>query len=154
MRHPPEISFSLQSKYLILYLAAMICALWMRSEPTLTLACLAAGPIFVLFSRSFDSNIACHRKKLNLKGENLSEIIAELPESEQKRFKNTFTQLKVSFDEVKTLNAKCQELIEERLYSLDKAIKEIDRSTGSSYGKGGDDSKRTGDSPHILSKSV
>ncbi|MFA6931700.1 MAG: hypothetical protein WCT05_15355, partial [Lentisphaeria bacterium] len=51
MRNPPEISFSLQSKYLIVYLAAMTCALWMRSEPTLTLACLAAGPIFVLFSR-------------------------------------------------------------------------------------------------------
>ncbi len=51
MRNPPEIPFSLQSKFLLLYLAAIVCALWMRSDPNLAFACLAAGPVFLLLSR-------------------------------------------------------------------------------------------------------
>ncbi len=51
MRNPPEIPFSLQIKFLIVYLAAIVCALWMRSDPNLTFACLAAGPFFLLLSR-------------------------------------------------------------------------------------------------------
>lgn len=51
MRASPEISFSLQFKFLLLYLASMLCALWMHGEPNLTFACLAAGPVFMLLSR-------------------------------------------------------------------------------------------------------
>lgn len=110
--------------------------------------------VFVLLSKSFDANVASYRQKLGLKGQQLSDIITELPVEEQGRFQSIFKQLKASLNEVKTLNLKCQDLIEERLYSLDKAIKELDRSTGASYGKQGDDSKRPGDPPHLFSKSV
>ncbi|MDY0175280.1 MAG: transglutaminase-like domain-containing protein [Lentisphaeria bacterium] len=51
MRTSPEISFLLQLKFLALYLASMLCALWMHGEPNLTFACLAAGPVFMLLSR-------------------------------------------------------------------------------------------------------
>lgn len=51
MRNPPEIPFLLQLKYLTVYIAALLCALWMRFDPTFTFACLLAGPLFVLLSR-------------------------------------------------------------------------------------------------------
>lgn len=110
--------------------------------------------VFVLLSKSFDANVASYRQKLGLSGEKLSDIIGELPVEEQARFQSTFQRLKAALDEVKTLNLKCQDLIEERLYSLDKAIKELDRSAGATYSKQGDDAKRSGDHPHLLSKSI
>ena len=110
--------------------------------------------VFVLLSKSFDANVASYRQKLGLKGQQLSDIIAELPVEEQGRFQSIFEQLKTSLDEVKALNLKCQDLTEERLYSLDKAIKELDRSAGTSYGKQAGDPKRPGDPPHLFSKSV
>jgi len=110
--------------------------------------------VFVLFSKSFDTRLAFYRQQLGLKGEKLSELIEELPVEEQARFRSTYQRLKTALEEVKTLNLKCQELIEERLYSLDKAIKELDPSAVSTYGKQGDDDKRPGDHPHLLSKSI
>lgn len=110
--------------------------------------------VFVLLSKSFDTNVAAYRDKLGLKGEKLSDIIQELPSGEQGRFRSTFARLKAALDEVKALNLKCQGLIEERLYSLDKAIKNIDHSAGTTYGKQGDDPKRPGDPPRLFTKSV
>lgn len=51
MRHSPEISWSLQSKYLIIFIAAVVCAFWMRFEPNFTFACMGAGVFFFLLSR-------------------------------------------------------------------------------------------------------
>lgn len=110
--------------------------------------------VFVLFSKSFDTRLASYRQQLGLKGEKLSELIEELPVEEQARFRSTYQRLKTALEEVKTLNLKCQELIEERLYSLDKAIKELDPSAAATYSKQGDDAKRPGDHPHLLSKSI
>ena len=39
--------------------------------------------VFVLLSKSFDANVASYRQKLGLKGQQLSDIITELPVEEQ-----------------------------------------------------------------------
>lgn len=110
--------------------------------------------VYVLLSKGFDNNIKSHRDKLSLSGEKLSDIIEELPEAEKQRFKDVFVRLKSSLDEVKTLNTKCQGLIEERLYTLDKAIKELDASAGATYGKAGSAGKPPGDTTRLFTKSV
>ncbi len=51
MRYPPEISWSLQGKYLIVFIAAVVCAFWMRFEANFTFACLGAGVLFFFLSR-------------------------------------------------------------------------------------------------------
>lgn len=93
--------------------------------------------VFVLVSKGFDSNIQSYREKLSLTGDSLSAVIEELPPEEQNRFRSLAKELRMKLDEVKGLNHKCQSMIEERLYSLDKAIKELDKSDTTAYGKAG-----------------
>lgn len=110
---------------------------------------------FVLFTRSFDKNVESFRNQLGFTGQRLSEVIEELPEEEQPRFRVILQKLTTALDEAKALNLKCQDLTQERLYSLDKAIKELDHTPGSSYGKPGGDSKRPGDPPpQLFTKSI
>ncbi len=114
--------------------------------------------VFILFTKSFEGRVAGFRQQLGIQSEKLSEIIGELPPGQQPRFGGTFKRLTAALDEVKALNQKCQELTQERLYTLDKAIRELDKSAGTAYGKTGADTAaqkpRPGDSPHMFTKSV
>lgn len=112
---------------------------------------------FVLLSKSFDSHIANYREKFALKGEKLGDLVEELPEAEQPRFRDIAARLKAALDEVKALNEKCQGLIEERLYSLDKAINELDHSRNVTYGdnaKSGQQPAKPSDSPTLINKKI
>ena len=106
---------------------------------------------YILISNGFDKSIDEFRDMLGLDARKLGDMIEELPQDERPRFRETYRTLKVSLDEVKALNEKCQVLIEERLYSLDKAIKEIDRAAGASYGEEG---KRNTNQTSLMNQSV
>lgn len=110
--------------------------------------------VFVLLSRGFDSNIQSYRDKLSLKGDSLSAVIKEMPAEHQPKFQSLFVKLKSRLDEVKQLNEKCQSLIEERIYNLDRSIHQLDKSSTISYGKPGTTKPAIGSDAHILKKSI
>lgn len=98
--------------------------------------------VYVLLSKGFDSNINMYREKLNLTGPTLSAVIDELPPLEQTPFRQLLQRLQITLAQVKNLNEKCQSMIEEKLYSLDKSIKSLDHSDSHIYQKpGSEDSK-------------
>lgn len=109
--------------------------------------------VFVLVSKGFDTNIKTYREKLSLRGDTLGAVIDELPDSERERFRTLFKQLQAVLEEVRSLNESCQKLIEERLYSIDKAIKELDKTDGRpGYGKNA--TATPAQDLHMLSKSI
>lgn len=109
--------------------------------------------VYVLLSRGFESNIQSYRDKLSLAGSTLGTMITEMSELERNRFEQLHQRLKSTLDEVKGLNDKCQSVIEERLYSLDKSIKKMDKSAGSSYHKVGENGG-SASSPQMFTKSI
>lgn len=110
--------------------------------------------VYVLLSKGFDANLQTHRDKLGLRGDTLLEVIGELPEENRDDFHRLYKQLKATLDGVRGINQKCQSLIEQRLYSLDRSIKELDHSDNSTYQKTGN--TQNGPSPHagFLSKKI
>lgn len=109
--------------------------------------------VYVLISKSFDSHVQSYRDKLSLSGGSLSDVIEELPEDQKPRYREVFVKLKAKLEEVKILNEKCQLLIEERLYSIEKSIRHLDKSSAAVYGKPGAKQTPPAD-PHILKTSV
>lgn len=109
--------------------------------------------VFVLLARGFDTNLQLYREKLNLKGENLSSVIMELPVEYKPDFQIVFASLKSKLDEVRLLNEKCQSLIEERIYCLERSINQLDRSNTTNYGKTGA-AKPSADGRRMLQKSI
>lgn len=110
--------------------------------------------VFILLSKSFETHIQQFREQLGLQGERLSQVIPELPAQEQPRFRELFARLETATAQVKALNLKCQDLIEERLYSLDKAIKELDKGARATYQQTGGDKAHPEQPPHLFNKSV
>lgn len=111
--------------------------------------------VYVLLSKGFDSNIRVHRDKLSLQGDTLSEVIEELPGENRARFRQQFERLRTTLDTVKGLNEKCQTLIEERLYSLDKSIKHLEKTDGTPYKQPGSPKPSPEDGgPRLFTKSV
>jgi hypothetical protein len=110
--------------------------------------------VYVLLSRGFEGNLRMHRKNLGLTGEKLTEIIDELPDENRPRFELQLRRLRAALDSVKGLNEQCQQMIENRLYSLDKSIKALDKSENTNYKKS-DTSKQAGDAgPRLFTKSI
>lgn len=110
--------------------------------------------VYVLLSRGFEGNLRSHREKLGVRGDTLSEIIEELPGEEQARFRQQMKRLKATLDNVKGLNERCQTLIETRLYTIDKSIRELDKSVGSTYKKDTTPKPPQDGGPHLFTKSV
>lgn len=110
--------------------------------------------VFVLISRGFDSSIQSYREKLSLKGDSLSAVIEEMPSEYQPKFQGLFANLKSRLDEVKQLNERCQSLIEERIYTLERSIHQLDKSNTVSYGKPGAAKPTAGADAHMLHKSI
>ncbi|MCL2579651.1 MAG: flagellar protein FlgN [Oscillospiraceae bacterium] len=106
--------------------------------------------VYVLQSKGFERNIQVYKDQLRLSGQTLSQVIDELPEEERHRFGDVFRRLSVSLEKVKGLNDKCQDLSHNRLHAIDKAIKEIDRSSNKGYG----DNKNPDDTPKMMNKSI
>lgn len=110
--------------------------------------------VFVLLSRSFDSTIQSYREKLSLKGDSLSAIIEELPPEEQPRFSSMLARLRAKLAEVKQLNERCQSLIEERIYTIERTVLQTDKTGTVAYGKSGSTAPKPKGDPRILTKSV
>jgi hypothetical protein len=110
--------------------------------------------VYVLLSRGFEGNLRTHRQNLGFQGETLSEVIGELPDDIRPRFELQQRRLKATLDSVRGLNDKCQQMIENRLYSIDKSIKELDKSENTSYKKN-DAMAQAGDTgPRLFTKSI
>ncbi len=112
--------------------------------------------VYVLLARGFDNNLRTYREKLALDGDSLSVVIPQMPEEQQARFESVFHRLKRRLDEVKSLNENCQGLIEERIYSLEKAIRGLDKSkAGTTYsGKAATPKPGQNSDPHFLHKQI
>ncbi|GHU81767.1 hypothetical protein FACS1894191_8700 [Clostridia bacterium] len=107
--------------------------------------------VFLLLSKGFDKNIADFREGLGFKGETLGEIAGEAPEEHIARFADIHSRLRMSLSEVKSLNGSCQQLMETKLYSIKKKLRELDKKNSSGYGP---DNKKKPPGSHIFSKSV
>lgn len=110
--------------------------------------------VYVLLSRGFENNIRAHRDKLGLAGGTLGEIIEELPQEERPRFQSQLGRFRATLESVRALNERCQSLIETRLYTIDKSIREIDKSEGVTYQKGEKPKPPAPDGPRFFTKSV
>lgn len=106
--------------------------------------------VYVLQSKGFEGNINTFRAQLGLEGDTLSQMIAQLPEEEQPRFEGIFGRLTVNLSIIKEINDKCQELAENRLHAIGKAIKDLDAASGTSYG----DIRNSDDAPKWMNKSI
>ena len=107
--------------------------------------------VFVLVSKSFDSNLKRFKQELSLSGDTLSQIVTELPPEERQRFRDLFERLKLSLEETKALNQKSQDLLDQYLHKINKSIKALDKNHGASYGKA---SESNGDRPRLFTQSV
>lgn len=110
--------------------------------------------VYVLLSKGFEANITLHRDALHFKGDTLSAVITELPVSEQERFTQVFHQLQLTLSQVKELNGKCQSMIEERLYDLDKSIKNLDKNAATTYAKPGEAAPAAGSGARVFTKAI
>jgi flagellar biosynthesis/type III secretory pathway chaperone len=112
--------------------------------------------VFVLLARGFDNNMNIYRQKLALAGDSLSAVIPQMPEEERARFTSLRARLKAKLDDVKAMNEKCQGLIEERIYSLERAIRSIDKTKKPNTYNSSATGPRPGMNadPHFLRKQV
>lgn len=92
---------------------------------------------FVLLSRGFEGNIKTHKERLGIQGDTLGDVIEHLPEERRGEFRTQHRHLRSVLEEVQVLNTKCQSMIQDRLYTLDKKIKELDKSGAAPYKKEG-----------------
>lgn len=106
---------------------------------------------FVLTSKGFDANIKRFREQLSLSGENLSEIIPNLPRSEQQRFLDLFRLLKSNLEECQALNDNCQGLLGDTLHKINRAL---DKTRGAKYGKAAEAASSASDRPQLFTKTV
>lgn len=101
--------------------------------------------VYVLQAKSFDANLASLRSRLGVSGDTLGEVIEELPETERPAFRALFHRLRGTLDTVQEMNGRCQKLLEERLSALDRSIRALDKSAGSTYRQtGADEGKAPG----------
>ena len=106
--------------------------------------------VYALKTKGFEGSINTFRQQLGLSGETLSEVIAELPDEERQRFEDVFGRLSAALEVVRGLNQKCQELTENRLHQIDKALKEVDKSKGTTYSE----IRNSDDAPKLMNKSI
>lgn len=109
---------------------------------------------YILKARGFDQNLQTHRDRLGLKGDNLAQVIEELPQEHRDSFRRLHKRLKTTLDEVQALNKKCQGEIEDRLYVLDRSIKELDKAENATYRQSGESNNAPGPGAGMFSKSV
>jgi len=76
--------------------------------------------VHVLKTRGFDQNLATFRSKTGYKGETLSELIAEMPEDEHRRFGELRDKLSRSLGYAKQVNDKCQRLAQVKVHGINR----------------------------------
>jgi len=85
--------------------------------------------IFIYQIKNFDEKVADYMKQLNLNGNNLSEVVKQLPQDEQKRFDGLLEQFREISREIQFYKEKCKTLLETKLYVVNKNIAQFERSS-------------------------
>ncbi len=78
--------------------------------------------IFLYQIKTFDQDVTAYMEKLGVSGENISEVIKQLPEEEQKRFEELLAEFKETAKEIKFYKDKCQTLLQTKLHTVNKSI--------------------------------
>lgn len=110
--------------------------------------------VYVLLSKGFDTSLQTHREKLGIGGDTLGDIIEQLPAENQESFRAAHKRLRVTLNEVKTLNEKCQSLLEGRLHDLDRSIKALDHSENATYQQSGSEKDKPAPESGFFSKTI
>ncbi|MBC3805013.1 hypothetical protein GH808_11280 [Acetobacterium fimetarium] len=99
---------------------------------------------FIYQIKNFDEKVADYMKKLNLSGNNLSEVIKQLPQDEQERFDGLLQQFRETSREMQFYKEKCKTLLETKLYVVNKNIAQFDlKSDKITYQEDGTETKKT-----------
>lgn len=76
----------------------------------------------LLQTRGFDSTVSSYLSRLDMKAVNLSEMIAQLPESQRLRFSEILGQFGLAIKEVDFYKEKCRLLLQSKLHIIDKTL--------------------------------
>jgi len=85
--------------------------------------------IFIYQIKNFDEKVADYMKQLNLNGNNLSEVVKQLPQDEQKRFDGLLEQFRETSREIQFYKEKCKTLLETKLYAVNQNIAQFERNS-------------------------
>jgi len=72
--------------------------------------------------KNFDRDVAGYASKLNIKADTLSSMILKMPEEHQLRFYELLGNFAATIQEVSFYKDKCQEVLQTKLYGIDKAL--------------------------------
>lgn len=75
-------------------------------------------------TRDFDKKVSDFTEKLNIKAENLSTLILQIPEDQQLRFYAILGHFTATIQEVSFYKEKCQTLLQTKIYGIDKILSE------------------------------
>lgn len=87
--------------------------------------CLNKLQIFSMQVKGFEKMIFEAQCKLNISARTLSAMIQQMPEEEHLRFYSLLGQLETTLKEVKFYQEKCGDMIQTKLYTLDKMLSVI-----------------------------
>lgn len=85
---------------------------------------------FVMQTKEFDKEIARYMETLNLKGNNVTEVVAQLPEEYRLRFYGLIEEFNKTIKEVEFYKEKCKLLLETKLHQIGKKIEAIQTREG------------------------
>lgn len=87
-------------------------------------------------TKNFDKEIDHYTRALNIEANNLSSLIIQLPEDKQLRFYDILGHFSEVTKEVSFYKEKCRVLLEARLYTIDRVLKEQNFTVeNKTYGK-------------------
>ncbi len=80
----------------------------------------------LLQTKSFDQQTASYLSRLNIKATNLTDMIRQLPKDQQLRFFDLLGEFELTMTEVNFYKDKCRELLQSKMYTIDKALSKLD----------------------------
>lgn len=100
--------------------------------------------IFIYQVKNFDEKVADYMKQLNLSGNNLSEVIKQLPQDEYERFDDLLKKFEKTSREMQFYKEKCKIILETKLHVINKNIAQFElKSDKATYQEDGTEAKKT-----------
>jgi len=87
--------------------------------------CIQSQQVFILKTKSFEGRIADYQTKLGITAKNLTEMIGQLPSENRLMFYDLLGQFEVILKEFRYHNDKCQSLLHNKLYMIDKKLRKM-----------------------------
>jgi hypothetical protein len=85
-------------------------------------ASLTSQQALILHTKSFDNRVASYLSSLGISATNLTQLISQLPESQQLRFSELLGQFGNTMTEINFYKEKCSVLIHSKLHLIDKTL--------------------------------